>query len=187
MNIILHEILNVSNEKLNSLDTSFINQYNFYHKPDYFHLESGKEHFRLLTFISMLYHKKILFDMNTHQCVSAAALSSSMKNRIKTYDIKQNLLINPILPAVQYCFGDVTKDEELIKSPFIFLDAEGDGIFENKLYNHLKEIKWKGLLLIDDILHCNDEMTKFWNDIAEEKYDITKIGHWSGSGICLFE
>ena len=187
MNIILHEILNVTKETLDALDTTFVNQYNFYHRPDYFHLESGREHYRLLTFISTLYRRQILFDIGTHRCVSAAALSSSMKNRIKTYDIKQFLPSNPILPGVQYCFGDATEDKELIKSPFIFLDAEHDGIFENKLYNYLKEIKWKGLLLLDDTLYCNPIMTEFWNNITEEKYDITDKGHWSGSGLVNFE
>jgi len=187
MNIILHEILNVSNETLDSLNTNFINQYNFYHNPEYFHLESGREHYRLLIFISSLYRKQILFDIGTYRCMSAAALSSSMMNRIKTYDIKQILPINPILPGVQYCFGDVTQDKELTKSLFIFLDVAHDGIFENKLYNHLKEIKWKGLLLLDDILYHTVAMTEFWNNITEEKYDITKIGHWSGTGIANFE
>jgi hypothetical protein len=115
--------------------------------------------------------------------MSAAALSSSMTNRVKSYDVKQHLLINPILPGVQYFLGDATKDEDLIKSPFIFFDAEHDGIFENKFYNHLKKINWKGLLLFDDIKECNPIMTKFWEDIKEEKYDITDRGHWSGSGL----
>jgi hypothetical protein len=187
MNIILHEILNVSKETLNSLDTTFINQYNFYHGPDYFRLEAGREHYRLLTFISTLYRKQILFDIGTYRCMSAAALSSSMKNRIKTYDVKQFLPSNPILPDVHYYYGDATEDEELRKSPFIFLDTEHNGIFENKFLNYLRETNWKGLLLLDDILHCNDIMTKFWNDIIEEKYDITEKGHWAGTGIVNFE
>lgn len=187
MREILNKILNVTNEELNSLNTNYINQYNFFHKPDYFHLESGREHYRLLTFISSLYNKEILFDIGTYRCMSAVALSSSMTNRIKTYDIKQHLLINPILPGVQYFLGDATKDEELIKSTFIFFDAEHDGVFENTFYDYLKEINWKGLVLFDDIKECNPIMTKFWEDIKDEKYDITEKGHWAGSGIVLFE
>lgn len=183
MNDILKKILNISNEELNSLNTNFINQYNFFHNIEYFHLESGKEHYRLLMYISTLFNKGILFDIGTNKCMSAAALSFSMKNRIKTYDIKKYLLINPILPGVEYILGDATKDNELMKSNFIFFDAEHDGIFENIFYNYLKEINWKGIIMFDDILHCSNEMTTFWNNIKEEKYDITNLGRWSGTGI----
>jgi predicted O-methyltransferase YrrM len=186
MNEVLNKILNVTNEELNSLDMRFVTQYNFHHDANYFLLEAGKEHYRLLMFISTLYNKELFFDIGTNRCMSAAALSFSMKNRIKTYDIKTYLPANPILPRVQYCIGDATKDEELIKSSFIFFDAEHDGIFENIFMNYLREIKWKGLIIFDDI-YANPTMTEFWNKIPEEKYDITKIGHWSGSGICLFE
>jgi len=186
MREILNKILGVSNTELDALNTTFANQYNFYHDISYFHLPSGKEHYRLLIYISSLFKKEILFDIGTNKCMSAAALSVGMVNRIKSYDIIKFIPINPILPRVQYIIGDATKDEELIKSPFIFFDAEHDGVFENIFYNHLKKINWKGLLLFDDINKCNEEMTAFWNSITEEKYDITEKGHWSGSGLCVF-
>ena len=183
MKDILEKILNVSNNELNLLNTGFINRYNFFHDTSYFHLESGKEHYRLLMYISSLFNKEILFDIGTHKCMSAAALSYSMKNRIKTYDIKQYIVINPLLAGVGYNIGNATKDKDLEKSPFIFFDAAHDGVFENIFYNHLKNINWKGLLLLDDINECSNEMTEFWNSIKDEKYDISHIGHWSGTGL----
>jgi hypothetical protein len=30
-------------------------------------------------------------------------------------------------------------------------------------------------------------MEYFWNSITQEKYDLTKIGHSTGSGIVIFE
>jgi hypothetical protein len=189
MKEIVNKILNVTNSQLDSLNTDFVNNYNFYHDISYFHLPSGREHYRLLTYISTLFVKQILCDIGTNKCMSAAALSSSMKNRVKTYDIQKCILIYPFLPYVEYIIGDATKDPNLINYPFIFLDANHDGLYENILYNHLKTINWKGILLLDDI-HLGDEngpMKTFWNNITEEKYDITKIGHWSGSGLCLFK
>lgn len=42
MNIILKQILDVTNEELDALNTSFIGQYNFFHGPEYFHGKSGE-------------------------------------------------------------------------------------------------------------------------------------------------
>lgn len=183
MNEFLDKILNVSNPTLDSLDTNFINQYNFWHDTSYFHLPSGKEHYRLLMYISSIYQNEILFDIGTYRCMSAAALSYKMKNRIKSYDIKQDILpFNPYLPKVEYYIGDVLLDMDLHKSSFIFLDAAHDGILENKLCNCLRSINWKGLLLLDDI----NDMQDFWTNIIEEKYDITNKGHWNGTGLVCF-
>lgn len=30
-------------------------------------------------------------------------------------------------------------------------------------------------------------MKKFWNSITEEKYDITNVGAWSGTGLVYFK
>jgi hypothetical protein len=30
-------------------------------------------------------------------------------------------------------------------------------------------------------------MKNFWDRIEEKKYDITNIGHWSGTGLVIFE
>jgi hypothetical protein len=40
--------------------------------------------------------------------------------------------------------------------------------------------------MLDDI-HLNDDMKLFWNNITEEKYDLTSIGHWSGTGLVVFK
>ena len=50
----------------------------------------------------------------------------------------------------------------------------------------LKKIGYKGLVLLDDI-KLNEQMKYFWNDISEEKLDISDYGHWSGTGIFNFD
>jgi hypothetical protein len=185
MKTIIDKILSVTNEHLDSLDTSFFNSYNFYHDIGYVHLESGKEHYRLLCYIASLFNKDLIFDIGTNRCMSAAALSSAFTNRVKSYDLIKILPVNPILPNVQYILGDVTKDETLKDAKFIFFDAAHDGIFENIFYDHLHKIEYKGLLMLDDI-HLNDEMKKFHGRISEDCWDLTKKGHWSGSAIVNF-
>jgi len=186
MRQILDKILQVTNAELDSLDTNFINQYNFFHSPSYFHLNSGQEHYRLLMYISNLFSKETLFDIGTYRCMSAAALSHNFKNKIISYDIIQNLPNNPILPNVKYVFGNCTKDDTLLKSPFMFFDVAHDGTFEEIFYAHLKNIKYKGIVMCDDI-NLNEPMKTWWNNITEEKYDLTNRGHWSGTGLIYFE
>lgn len=187
----IDKILNVSNTELNLLNTTYINKYSNKlntkdHNPYYFHTESGKEHYRLLMYISSLYNNQILFDIGTNKCMSSIALSYNNLNKIKTFDILRVLPENPIINNIEYIIGDSTKDKDLSETPFIFLDVDHDGIYEKIFYDRLKQINWNGILLLDDI-HLNDHMKDFWNGIREKKYDITKIGHWSGTGVVLFE
>lgn len=193
MEDILNKILKVTNEELNSVDTSFIISHydklrnmELQHDPYYFHIESGKEHYRLLVYISTLVCNEILFDIGTNKCMSALALSYNKSNKVKSYDLIRLLPENPEIENIDYILGDSTKDTDLSKCPIIFLDVDHDGLYEDVLYRHLKSIEWKGLLLLDDI-HLNDAMKKFWDNISEDKYDITKLGHWSGTGIVNFK
>jgi hypothetical protein len=183
--MIIENILSISNQKLNQIDTSFINNYELYHNTYYFNGESGKEHYRLLMYISSLYLNQILFDIGTNKCMSALALSYNQFNKIKTFDIVSILPENPKRSNIEYNLGDSTKDSDIKNTPFIFLDVNHDGIYENIIYDFLKSINWNGILMLDDI-HLNNEMKNFWNSIEYKKYDITNIGHWSGTGIVDF-
>ena len=187
------KILNVSNTELNLINSSYINKYSdklinyeLDHNPYYFHMESGKEHYRLLMYVSTLYNDEVIFDVGTNKCMSALALSYNKSNRVKTYDIVKLLPENPNVDNIEYILGDSTKDLDLEKCPVIFLDVDHDGLYEDIFYEHLKNINWKGILILDDI-HLNEPMKKFWNRIEEKKYDITNIGHWSGTGLVVFE
>jgi hypothetical protein len=65
------------------------------------------------------------------------------------------------------------------------LDTYNDGTFETEFYNYLVSIGYTGYLLLDDI-HLNFEMERFWGSITKEKYDITNIGHVTGTGVVYF-
>ena len=182
---IIDNILLVSNDTLNKLNTSYVNQYELHHDSSYFHGESGKEHYRLLMYISSLYNNKILFDVGTNMCMSALSLSSNIFNTVNSYDIVKILPENPTKKNINWCIGDSTLDSAIKNTPFIFLDVDHDGKYENIFYNFLNSIQWKGLLMLDDI-HLNEPMKNFWNSIEQNKYDVTKIGHWSGTGIVEF-
>ena len=192
---IYEDILILNNFKLDVLNTNIISQYSELESNEglrdnwgtsYFHSQSGKEHYRLLIELSSYFNNEILFDIGTNRCMSAIALSKNKTNKIKSYDIVQQLPINPNVENIQFIIGDSTKDEDLQKSRFIFLDVDHDGIYEEILFNHLRSIGWKGLIILDDI-KLNEPMSIFWNSITERKADLTPIGHWSGTGMVLFQ
>lgn len=185
MKDLLEKIKNVSNSELDAINTNYMNMYNVFHGAGYFHLPSGKEHYRLLIYISTLLNKEIIYDVGTYRCMSSIALSYNYSNKVRSFDIVKSLPMNPIIPNVSYFLQDVTTDKKLIDSKLIFLDVAHDGTFEDIFYSHLNDIRWKGLLVLDDI-HLNEPMKNFWNSIKQEKYDITNIGHWSGTGIVYF-
>jgi hypothetical protein len=206
---ILNSILNVDTITLNSIDTSFIREItpiigngltkyeienNVINKEtdDYYHQESGREHYRLLLFISSLLNREIIFDVGTNYALSAISLSRNLENKVFSYDIidkfDQNFKENKLnFDNLEFIIGDCREDKRLHECSFIFFDAEHDGIFENQFYNHLVSINWKGLLLLDDI-HLNSPMSSFWNNInQQDKYDLTNKGHWTGTGIVHFK
>ena len=182
---IFETIKNAERHTINSIDCSYVDTYGLGDETRFVHQGAGSEHYKLLMYISTLYNNQILFDVGTYKCMSAMSLSYSKNNKIKSYDIEQYLEKNPIIDNVTYFLGDSTEDQDLKNTPFIFLDVFHDGVYENKFYNHLKTINWKGILLLDDI-HLNPDMKNFWSNINEEKCDISNIGHWSGTGIVNF-
>lgn len=183
MNEKLKQILEVTNNELDNIQTDYASKFNV---EGCFHGKSGSEHYRLLMYISQIFRGVLVFDVGTLECRSAIALSYNESTKVRSFDIRQVLPENINKDNIEYILGDCTLDIDFKSVPFIFLDVAHDGIYEEIFYNHLKGIKWKGILLLDDI-HLNDEMKKFWNSITEEKHDITSIGHWSGTGVVLFK
>lgn len=200
MEDILKKILEVTNEELDAINFSnYKLRREITNVPEHwFLLESGKEHYRLLYYISSLFSGKTLIDIGTWVGDSALALASNKENKVISYDIVRqprntqgiSIDINQLIKDenIKFILGDATKHdkEEILNSPFIMLDTAHDGIFENEFYNFLKEINYKGFFFLDDI-HLNEPMRQFWNSITEDKYDLTKVGHWSGSGLVHFK
>jgi hypothetical protein len=147
-------------------------------------MDAGIEHYRLLTYISTLYKGVSLLDIGSYQGSSAIALSFNKKNKVISYDIDSQPEIAEIkIPNIEFIKGDVLKHK--ISAPFILLDTYHDGTFEQEFADHLIKINYKGLVMFDDI-HLNNEMSYFWNALKNEKYDITEIGHHTGTGIAIY-
>jgi hypothetical protein len=181
--------MNFKKEKIEKIDLSELGTFitNQEHRG-YFLYNAGLEHYKLLAHISTLYTGKTLIDIGTNRGCSSLALSYNTDNIVESFDLFELKELNYLPTNVNYIIDNILSDkyEELVKqSPFIMLDTYHDGVFEREFYKFLQSINWKGMLLLDDIL-LNDPMKEFWNDITEEKYDISDVGHITGTGIVIF-
>lgn len=160
----------------------------------YFDLDAGKEHYKLIAYIAQQLSSGFFVDIGTYFGFSAAALSVSKDAKVVTYDVcdwipdddsvvsikkKDNITMK-----LMNCVNDM---DEILKTDFIVLDIDPhDGVEETNILNALRSYGYKGVVLLDDI-NLNDDMKKFWTDIPEQKYDVSKYGHWSGTGLVVFD
>lgn len=147
--------------------------------------KEGKEHYSLLSKISNEYHNTILYDIGTYLGLSALALSSNQSNKIVSYDIGYFVEIERP-ENVEFRIGNFYTDHGLLKSPLIMFDIDPhNGKDEREFVDYLEKNNYKGIVIFDDI-HLNVGMKQFWNSIIQEKHDYTYMGHWSGTGVVVF-
>lgn len=140
------------------------------------------EHYRLLAEVCA--GKNLVFDVGTYQGYSAAAMSTAKK--VVSYDVANHRLVKEDeLPNVEFRIGDILNDIRAKDADVILLDTFHDGSFERKFYYHLKNIGFKGLLIVDDIYY-NKAMKDFWQIMEYRKVDMTLVGHHTGTGFVYF-
>lgn len=146
--------------------------------------EPGREPYKLLAWLSMSVNKSIIFDVGTLGGASAKALAYNKTNRIISYDITDTRPAK--VENAVYKIGDFRKDPLILKSPLISIDvAPHDGIQELEFHKFFLENNYKGVVVWDDII-AFPGMRPFWNDITQTKYDLTPIGHHSGTGLVIY-
>ena len=162
--------------------------------PKNFFVEAGVDHFKFLCYVSKQYEGRDIFDIGTSRGGSAIALSYSLNNQIYSFDIERVWNWIPH-PNISYNVEDLMDpqvrakwEEKLLGSAVIFLDIDPhEGSLEYQFYLWLKEKRYAGLLLCDDIHHFKGMRDNFWSKVPDnEKTDITHVGHWSGTGIIQF-
>ncbi len=189
--------INLTTEELNKIDMTYCEELIEW-KPThskYFVDVSGREHYRLLAYLSEIlfpYSGKPYIDIGTYLGFSALALSKHPSSSVVTYDIidcipdtgKTMKSVDRIEHRITDCLNEV---DTLLNSDLISMDVDPhDGIQETEMFNALKDAGYKGLLVLDDI-HINKGMTKFWESIELLKYDVTKYGHYTGTGLVVFD
>lgn len=197
--IVIKMQVSISKNKIHEIDLSCFKSY--YVDPNEFYSHPGKEHYKLLAYLSTLYNNSIIFDVGTHMGSSALALSYNPSNTIYTFDIVDKLINyngplkkfdeapnilrhydNLFDPEIQKVYEGL-----ILSSPLLFIDVDPhNGDMEIAIYDYLKSINYPGIIVFDDIHHF-EGMRKFWAHVEDKyKYDLTGIGHWSGTGMVIF-
>ncbi|NBV77491.1 hypothetical protein EBR66_04985 [bacterium] len=156
---------------------------------------AGKEHYKLLSYLSSLHQGRDIFDIGTHRGASALAIASgSETNHIYSFDLN-HIYPLPSVPNVTYHTENLLSEagravwqEKLLGSAFIFLDIDPhEGTREYEFYLWLKGHNYQGFVICDDIWYFKEMRDNFWFKIpAAEKVDVTSMGHWSGTGVLRF-
>ena len=163
------DFLSITNEELDNIDLfPYSQKINSLEYQQYFMSKSGQEHYRLLAHISQNDDLVDILDVGTLKGCSALAFSVNSKNKVRSFNV-----LNGNYNSV------------ILGSKYIMLDTYHDGTFEKEFYDYLISINYKGYLLLDDI-HLNFEMEIFWDSITKEKYDISNLGHITGTGLVIF-
>jgi len=155
-------------------------------------------------------------DIGTRYVASSLAAGSNFKTPIWTFDLPTSVERKEAFrgrgekgwkkvvqaEGVQIKFHNVdlmkVSDEKIkfyLGTWFVMLDTfhEPDTVpFEREFFQRMIDIGFKGVLALDDI-HLNSEMKKWWKELQKgaekggyKTYDITEIGHSTGTGLVDF-
>ena len=156
--------------------------------PMEIHNDIGRQHV-LYNYVAKLFKNSVILDIGTRHGASAVSLKSDT-NVVYTIDCrawKDRLDFEKI--GIRALIVDIAHiDEKLLKSAsLIVLDVAHDGMMEIMFYRRLKQIDYKGILILDDIhLQKYGDMEGFWQKIDLPKYDLTLVGHCTGTGMVDF-
>lgn len=182
--------------RVNEVDMTTLAAYTKWHQNSiFFEQPMGQEHYRLLAFLShQLDNGETVYDIGTYLGFSALALAANTNINVVTFDLVDHIQ-TPLYntkqrPNITFKIADCTQAEHigsLAKAQLVMLDVDPhDGVQEPQIVKALQDAGFRGLLLLDDI-HLNEPMKQFWESLSLKKYDITKYGHHSGTGIVVFD
>jgi hypothetical protein len=157
----------------------------------------GKNHYYLLAYLSTKFNNTNIIDIGTHYGKSALALSYNSSNTVHTFNI-QDQISNPdikntenIQTHIENLLDPIIQEKWtpiILQCPFIVFDIDPhNGTDEIEFYQYLQKIQYSGFLVCDDIWYYKPMRDIFWYNIPDEtKYDVTLMGHSSGTGIISF-
>lgn len=152
-------------------------------------LPAGQSEYRLYAYLSTFFHKKTILDVGTRTGGSALALSYNPTNQVISYDLVEqgasSIEKDNITWKIMNFMEDDTLDWDNI--PIVMIDVDPhDGAQERVMMDWLRDKGWKGVLIHDDIGPDWPDIQLMWDEIPEEKFDVTDIAHMSGTGIVNF-
>jgi hypothetical protein len=176
----------LSNETLNQIDlVELSKKIKNEEYVNYFLSESSREHYRLLAYLSLSENNINFLDVGTLKGCSALAMSINPNNKVFSFDISNSFDLFETPENTQFLIDNVLQEKYkdiILNSKYILLDTFHDGTFELEFLKHLENIKYTGILILDDIF-LNEEMKLFWDGIPHPKKNLTHLGHSTGTGI----
>jgi len=169
----------------------------------------GKEHYFFLAALGIQLTQKKIIELGTHNGRSTIALNygnlkTTNGNQIYTYDITNWLLPHifantNIVYRMENLFDPRVREanrDHILSADVIFIDVDPhEGVVEYDFYLWLKTNDYRGIILFDDIhlgcghmgVNTGNSMQQFWDKVDDTyKIDLTRVGHWSGTGIVCF-
>lgn len=191
-------IIDLSLDKINAMNLSnfkkYIEKQQDVYTTGYFMENAGKEHYKLLAYLSKYYHDDDLIDLGTYRGLSALSMAYNPNNRVHTFDIGKFTVNNSDEEKPEDCNNANFIIDNILENPnkyngllknakLICLDVDPhDGIKEPQFMDIIVKSGFKGIIVCDDI-NLNKHMHNWWNNVSLPKYDVSKYGHWSGTGI----
>ena len=161
---------------------------------EYFDRPMGDNHVKLFAYLSkQLPDFSTVLDLGTLYGQSALGWAYNPKVQVITVDIEDHVAENQGYKTrenIKFVKGNAINlvDTYLDNTLVVFIDvAPHDGLQEQDIISILEEANYRGIVVLDDLFY-NDEMRTLWNRIeGYKKIDVTKFGHWSGTGIVIFD
>lgn len=183
--------ITINKQAVINKDITHLKEYYFYQAENdlrNFDLPAGETEYKLYSYISEQFDNKTILDIGTRHGGSALALSNNLKNNVISYDIiswDSHIHLKKDNITLKICdfMQDTSIDYSQVDLIMIDVDPH-DGLQEPVMINYLIGTGWEGIILLDDISEALwPEINKMWNSLPYEKYDLTEIGHMSGTGL----
>lgn len=182
----------------NILDNFSMKNHEYLVDKNFYTNLTGMNEYRLYSYLTLFFNNIVILDIGTLQGRSAIAFSHNESNQVLSYNIVNDINNDShkiysksnVKFFVKNVLDDLT-EEFLQKVKIISIDIDHYGHNEQKIMDRLRELKYSGIVILDDILyHPEPEIQRcmklFWDGITEEKkYDFTPYGHFSGTGIVI--
>jgi predicted O-methyltransferase YrrM len=162
------------------------------------------EHYRLLAGLVARLQPRTVVEIGTETGLSALCLLKYLPvgGRLVTFDVIPWCDIpKSCLTAKDFSDGRLKQEVAdlsipdvfgkhaslLAEADLIFADGPKDGVFEYKFIDLLDTLTFAKppYVVFDDIRDRN--MLRFWREMNKPKLDISSFGHWTGTGLVMWE
>ncbi len=179
--------IEINKEDVKALDVSHLRDLSL-NSNDW--LPAGQSEYRFYAYMSTWFNNTTILDIGTRTGGSALALSYNPTNKVRSYDLVEQGASQGIKKDnIKWNIGDFMEDEDIDwdNVSIVMIDVDPhDGSQERVMMDWLREKGWKGILMHDDIGPGWPDIQLMWDEIPEEKFDVTEIAHMSGTGLVNF-